>query len=235
MAIASRRERAYLTVEVNSELDKTWEPSQSKHSTSRSSSYTWKRPPEPHSRVTSATSCHRPMPLRRVFEGGDIAKFFGDMSKKLYFGHFSYADCARFGANGHYITILRSPLRRAFSQYSSWHNPKNLTPFWRKTLLKREIEAVEAVQRMSFQDFVMSDDIYVNGHIRNLMSKRLAHDSSWSDSSLGTAFEVLECKFYWFGVVEEFERSIELFRASFTGCDRLSSADRSSQRFRNVR
>ena len=65
----------------------------------------------------------------------------------------------------------------------------------------------------------MSDDIYVNGHIRNLMSKRLAHDSSWSDSSLGTAFEVLECKFHWFGVVEEFARSMELFRASFTGCD----------------
>ncbi len=149
--------------------------------------------------------------------GGEVTNFFGDCSKRLYSGHIAYSDCKKDRIQGYYLTFLRHPLDRCFSLYASWKNPKNLTSEWLQVLKPEEFYAIKTVQEMSFQEYALSEDPWVYGHIHNLMSRRLAVTGKNGMLKLERAYDILKKDFYWFGITEEFDKSIQLLNKLFFG------------------
>ncbi len=156
------------------------------------------------------------------YYGGPISDYIGNCNahgqyaKKLYYGHLAYRHCIAVCPDAYYITLLRHPLQRAISQYKSWKNPANLTDAWAKAITKPELDAVLAVQDMTFQEYVMSENPYITGHIENLMSARLAGRSREKELPImDTAAEALFSKFHYFGLVDEFANSMSLFSQAF--------------------
>jgi hypothetical protein len=157
---------------------------------------------------------------------GDNSKiappFMGDMTVtqderspyKLYWGHYDYYLLKETGRRFTYITFLRHPLARAISQWKSWSNPDNLTEDWIKVMQPYQIEAVRFSQTATLEDFIVAKNSYIEGHIRDVQTRYLS-DLPDRPGMLDSAKRNLETVFHYFGVVERFEDSIQLFRSEF--------------------
>ena len=111
-----------------------------------------------------------------------------------------------------YMTFLRDPVRRTASQYRSLHNKANFTDEWRATASGEEVEAIEWVQRASYDEFVRSDNPIILAHIRHVQTAYLS--SFWDfdhPAFLSSAIENLG-KMFFLGVQEFSEVSLALFR-----------------------
>jgi hypothetical protein len=161
--------------------------------------------------------------LRSHFVGRQAVAppFFGDYeqigvhdaSRELYWGHFPYAQFAQHRPDAWFITFLREPVQRVISQYRSLHNPANLNGGWDKVLPPHARRALEFAQRSTFEQFVMSEDPFILGHIQDLQTRFLSsHPDPQHPEFLSTAVENLEHQFLFFGTTESFAESIELFR-----------------------
>lgn len=148
--------------------------------------------------------------------------FMGDLSViglenkeyRLYWGHFNYSMLKQRGLDAYYLTFLREPLSRVISQYKSWHKPENLTDAWLASMQPHQIEAVRWTQTATLEEFVLSDNPYIVGHIRDVQTRFLS-DNPDSVYMLQSAKSNLLRKFYFFGVAERFDDSISLFRKMF--------------------
>jgi len=148
--------------------------------------------------------------------------FMGDMATtqdssspfKLYWGHYDYFLLKGTGRKFTYLTFLRHPLARAISQWKSWSTPSNLTDEWLKAMRPYQIEAVRFSQTATLEEFIMSENLYIEGHIRDVQTRYLA-DQPDIPGMLDSAKRNLENTFSYFGIVERFEESIQLFRSSF--------------------
>lgn len=157
---------------------------------------------------------------------GDPSKiappFMGDMATtrdfsspfRLYWGHYDYFLLKGTGRKFNYLTFLRHPLARAISQWKSWSIASNLTDEWLKAMQPYQIEAVRFSQTATLEEFIMSENPYIEGHIRDVQTRYLA-DQPDRPGMLESAKRNLENTFTYFGVVERFEESIQLFRSHF--------------------
>ncbi|ESX23314.1 sulfotransferase family 2 domain-containing protein [Mesorhizobium sp. LSJC264A00] len=157
---------------------------------------------------------------------GDQSKvappFMGDMavtrdgrsSYQLYWGHYDYFLLKETGRRFTFVTFLRHPLARAISQWKSWSNPNNLTEAWLNVMEPYQIEALRFAQNATLEEFIMSSNPYIEGHIRDVQTRYLA-DAPDRPGMLDSAKRNLEAVFRFCGIVERFEDSIRLFQASF--------------------
>ncbi|TGQ50725.1 hypothetical protein EN836_28025 [Mesorhizobium sp. M1C.F.Ca.ET.193.01.1.1] len=148
--------------------------------------------------------------------------FMGDMamtrdersSYQLYWGHYDYFLLKATGRKFTFVTFLRHPLARAISQWKSWSNPSNLTEAWLNVMEPYQVDALRFSQKATLEEFIMSPNLYIEGHIRDVQTRYLA-DAPDRPGMLDSAKRNLETVFRFFGIVERFEDSIRLFRANF--------------------
>ncbi|RJT40082.1 hypothetical protein D3227_11970 [Mesorhizobium waimense] len=146
---------------------------------------------------------------------GDMTVTKDDRSQyQLYWGHYDYFLLKATGRRFTFITFLRHPLARAISQWKSWSNPSNLTEAWLNVMEPYQIEALRFSQTATLEEFIMSPNLYIEGHIRDVQTRYLA-DAPDKPGMLDSAKRNLETVFRFFGIVERFEDSISLFRATF--------------------
>lgn len=152
--------------------------------------------------------------------------FMGDLSTigldnqnfLLYWGHLEYGIVKEIRREVYFLTFLREPLARVISQYKSWHKPENLTEEWLAVMQPDQIEAVKFTQSATLEEFIMSDNPYIIGHIRDVQTRFLS-DGTDSSGMLDQAIHNLCEKVYFFGITERFSDSIALFRNFFTQTD----------------
>ena len=152
-----------------------------------------------------------------------VEAFYGDYSiydsvenASLILGHTIYREmAARFPAAS-FVTWLRHPLKRVISQYKSWHNPNNLHEHWKSNSL-RDFEHIYFTQNASFEEFALSDNLRLLNNIVNVQTGVLSSLGSPHHRRriLESAKENLERNFRFFGIVEQFDASIELFQSEF--------------------
>lgn len=131
----------------------------------------------------------------------------------LYWGHYYLNGIRPLLPNGVYCTFLRDPVQRVLSHYRSWNSPENLDAAWLNSLPAEELESVRAAQTMSLEEFLETDNPYIRTQVSNFQTTMLSNHRSSSDPYfLSSAMENLRDQFYFLGIVEEFPRSIELFR-----------------------
>lgn len=136
---------------------------------------------------------------------------FSASEKSLFTGHFLYS-MVNTTRQMLYMTFLRDPIRRTASQYRSWHNGANFTDAWRATASREEVEAIQLVQRVSYDEFVRSDNPIILGHIKDVQTVYLS--SFWEfdhPAFLSSAIENL-AQIFFFGVQEFSDDSLALFR-----------------------
>lgn len=136
---------------------------------------------------------------------------FADPEKKLFTGHFLYS-MVNSARHMLYMTFLRHPISRTASQYRSWHNKANFTDAWRVTASREEVEAIQWVQSVSYDEFVRSDNPIIRGHIKDVQTVYLS--SFWEfdhPAFLSSAIENLAHMFF-LGVQEFSDDSLALFR-----------------------
>ncbi|TIU90500.1 MAG: sulfotransferase family protein [Mesorhizobium sp.] len=148
--------------------------------------------------------------------------FMGDMtvtqdeqnSYDLYWGHYDYFLLKATGRQFTFVTFLRHPLARAISQWKSWSNPGNLTDAWLAVMEPYQVEALRFSQKATLDEFIMSPNLYIEGHIRDVQTRYLA-DAPDKPGMLDSAKRNLRDVFRFFGIVERFDDSIRLFQANF--------------------
>jgi hypothetical protein len=170
--------------------------------------------------------------LSSNFEPEEIAPFLGGalpnfhherLQYKLYAGHYSVYQAESHFNECTWITFLRHPISRAVSQYLSWHNPINLTPYWAARIHPEELDAIRLAQRLSFEEFIKSDNPHILGSIRNFQTRVLCsiapHERSPNahcvERILQSAIRNLRNRFAFFGLVERFSESLHLFDLQF--------------------
>jgi hypothetical protein len=114
-----------------------------------------------------------------------------------------------------HMTFLRDPVKRAISQYRSWHNPKNFSDAWRSRLPPDGVAAIEFAQEATLDDFLLSENPHIVGNISNVHVQLLASVPPRHPSALESALENLERKFVFVGVTDRFQDSIAVLRATF--------------------
>jgi hypothetical protein len=136
---------------------------------------------------------------------------FSDPSKRFFSGHFRFM-AINTKRPIRAVTFLRDPLQRTASHYRSWHNKEFFSEAWRARANEDVVDAVEWVQRSSFEDFVRSDNPIIQGNIRDVQT---AYLSSFSDVQhpkyLPSALKNLKQKFFFVGLQEHSKTSIQLY------------------------
>ncbi len=149
------------------------------------------------------------------YTGGTVSDYIGEGSKKFYYGHLEYAQCRLANIDAYYITFLRDPLSRALSHFRSWKNPENLSEFWLSRMSQSQADAIRQTQEMTFEEFVLTENYMIYGHFNNLMARRIAANP-WGDPPyLWDAFDILSTEFTYFGIVDQFKQSTDLFEHCF--------------------
>ncbi len=148
-------------------------------------------------------------PFFGSFEGIGV----DDRACELYWGHFPYAQFVEHRPDALFITFLRDPVQRVVSQYRSLHNPANVGGGWEKVLPAAARSALEFAQRSNFEEFVLSDEPFIVGHLRDLQTRFLTSHLAYDHPEfLSSAMQNLEHKILFFGITECFANSISLFR-----------------------
>ncbi|HEX6983729.1 MAG TPA: hypothetical protein VF170_00060, partial [Planctomycetaceae bacterium] len=184
-------------------------------------------------------NCDAPEKAMKTFFG-DYSIYDGVRDVPLILGHVYFREMAvRFPAAS-FVTWLRHPLDRVVSQYKSWHDPKKLDRRWIENTPDRAALAhIEFTQRATFEEFALSEVPAVLNNITNVQTRMLSsYDARggplplpgrllerllprpWRSKRqasrlLASAKENLERRFTFFGTVERFGESIELFRRTF--------------------
>ena len=97
-----------------------------------------------------------------------------NQARELYWGHFPFAQfVCSIDPTPCSLHFLRDPVQRVISQYRSLHNPANLGGGWEKVLPTAARQALEFAQRSSFEDFVLSEDPFIVGHLQDLQTRFL--------------------------------------------------------------
>ena len=110
------------------------------------------------------------------------------------------------------LTFLRDPFQRTASHYRTWHRKENFSEAWRATASEQVTEAVEWVQRSSYEEFVRSDSPIVQSCIRDAQTNFLTSCPDQSHPEyLRSALRNLENKFFFVGLQEFSAESIQLF------------------------
>jgi hypothetical protein len=136
-----------------------------------------------------------------------------DRSRELFWGHFPYAQFAMHRPDAWFITFLRDPVQRVISQYRSLHNPSNVGGGWAAVLTPAARKALEFAQQASFEEFVMSEDPFIVGHLHDLQTRFLSSQSDPKHPEfLSSALANLQHRLLYFGTTEAFSESVELFR-----------------------
>lgn len=147
----------------------------------------------------------------------------------LYAGHFTYSDIAPIVPGAVHITFLRHPVARVISQYRNWNNPAHRPGYWNhlKEIDPSAARAIAISEASSLLDFVKSDDSYIQKHISNTQTL-YAHPASegqetlfrgpgvYSRSILADSLNSLFKRFSYFGLAEQFEKSMHLFAWDFS-------------------
>lgn len=143
---------------------------------------------------------------------GPEAPDWSDPSKRLFQGHFRFVavDSKR---PLRLVTFLRDPFERTASHYRSWHTVEFFSAHWRARASAEVVEAVEWVQRASYEEFVRSDNPIVQSCICDVQTSHLTScpDQSHPDY-LKSAIRNLEKTFLFVGLQEFSAESIRLFR-----------------------
>lgn len=150
---------------------------------------------------------------------GDLGAIkVGDPDIRVYWGHFLLRQIRPAVPQGYYLTFLRDPVKRAFSQYKSWHDPANLPPNdpWRSSMAPDHIEAVELAQRLSFEEFILAENPRFDGQLIDVQTAMLSDHEYRHPDFLKSAKQNLK-GFPFFGVVEQFDASLALLQSGIVG------------------
>ena len=174
-----------------------------------------------HINKTAGTSFTQYLRAHFPDESAVAPPFYGDMEslelddprRRLFWGHFTYAQFYDRCPQAWFITFLRDPVQRLISQYRSLHNPANLSGGWERVLPAHARAGLEFAQQASFEEFVMSEDPFIEGHLRDLQTRFLSsHSNREHPNYLSSAIRNLSECFLFFGITEAFQDSIQLFR-----------------------
>ncbi len=138
---------------------------------------------------------------------------------KVFWGHFYYREIRPLVPSGFYVTFLRDPIARAFSQYKSWHNPANLPPGdpWRERMTPEQIADIELAQKLSFDEFVLAGKPRFDDQLIGLQALMLSdypkESVSWKESAESAKVNLSQFDFV--GLVERFDDSLALLRKQF--------------------
>ena len=136
---------------------------------------------------------------------------FSAPSKRLFAGHFRFI-AINTKRPMRLLTFLRDPFQRTASHYRTWHQKENFSEAWRATASEQVTEAVEWVQRSSYEEFVRSDSPIVQSCIRDAQTNFLTSCPDQSHPEyLRSALRNLEKKFFFVGLQEFSAESIQLF------------------------
>ncbi|MER8697414.1 sulfotransferase family protein [Mesorhizobium opportunistum] len=152
------------------------------------------------------------------FLGDFSAIQISDPSKKLFWGHFRFDDMSRYLPNAKYLTFLRDPIARSYSQYKSWHDPRNFPQDdpWRKIMTPEQIDDVEFAQKVSFDEFVSGARPRFEMQLRDVQTVMLSHRPAGTSEFLLSAKHNLQGMFF-FGIVEDFDKSISQLQKKLFG------------------
>ncbi|BDD67254.1 hypothetical protein Sj15T_22750 [Sphingobium sp. TA15] len=106
--------------------------------------------------------------------------------------------------------MLRNPLDRVISQYKSFREIKNAADAALWVDNKNGKEALKIARTSSFDEFLLSDNQQIMGHIDNLQVQFLSKDGGRGYSSTKSAIEILENNFFFFGITEYYQNSLRL-------------------------
>ncbi len=151
------------------------------------------------------------------YYGGPVEDYFSRPTCRYFHGHFFFEDLKRSSFDGTVVTMVRSPIDRVFSHYSSLHDPSKLTDDWLRAADPDDIRVVRWIQDMTFDEFVRSDIPAIAARTDNLMSHRLSRNPQGHRPDLRSALNVLEREIFWFGIVEKFDQSIQLLQGCMDG------------------
>ena len=136
---------------------------------------------------------------------------FSAPSKRLFAGHFRFI-AINTKRPMRVVTFLRDPIQRTASHYRAWHHRENFDEAWRAAASEQVAEAVEWVQRSTYEEFVRSDNPIVQSCIRDAQTNFLTSGPDPSHPEyLRSALRNLEEKFFFVGLQEFSAESIQLF------------------------
>ncbi len=149
-----------------------------------------------------------------------------DRSRELYWGHFTFAQFIEHRPEAWFLTFLRDPTQRVISQYRSFHNPANSGGRWDQVLPEHAKRALEFARGASFEEFVLSDDPFILGHIQDLQTRFVSsHADGAHPEFLTSAKRNLEQRFLFVGTTDSFEDSIRLFRYQLSSDHEYRASD----------
>lgn len=152
------------------------------------------------------------------FLGDFNAIQISDPSKKLFWGHFRLVDIARYLPHALFLTFLRHPVLRSYSQYKSWHDPRNFPKDdpWRNVMTTEQIDDIEFAQKVSFEEFVSGRRARFETELRDVQTLMLSSHQPGTPQFLPSAKDNL-LSMAFFGIVEEFDLSIRLLQQHILG------------------
>jgi len=140
---------------------------------------------------------------------------------RLFRGHFSPRFIWKHFTPLIWTVFLRDPVKRVISQYENWNDQDRLRDYWKKLLKHHPVarEAVRIAQTSSLEDFLVADnknvrDVVCNYQTNHLTPRR-ARDPLWDEQVLADAKQNLLERFVFFGLAEEFEKSMDMFTFQF--------------------
>lgn len=158
-------------------------------------------------------NCGAPGRAKLGFDG-DPSVRAGVSDAPVIAGPVPFAKMAELFPEGRFVTLLRHPVERVISQYQAWRDPSELRPERVATMPPERFRMLCAVQKMTLEEFVFAGDEEIVRNIRNAMTGALSCEHPKSHRFLESAKENLIRRFWYFGLVEQFEVSMRLFRHS---------------------
>jgi Sulfotransferase family len=136
---------------------------------------------------------------------------FSAPSYRLFAGHFRFM-AINTKRPMRLVTFLRDPFQRTASHYRFWHHKEHFGEAWRTAASEQVAEAVEWVQRSSYEEFVHADNPVVQSCIRDVQTNFLTSEPDPSHPQyLRSSLRNLEEKFFFVGLQEFSAESIQLF------------------------
>jgi len=137
-------------------------------------------------------------------------------------GHHYLSEVYRESDQRYFVTFLRHPISRTFSQYRSLHNPQNYLPTWRSQWSAEQVAALEFCRIATFEEFLFSPAPTVVGHIVNVQTRMLSDyrtdvgellvSEALQRRVLQSAMENLVKKIDFFGIFEMISTSLILLK-----------------------
>ena len=133
--------------------------------------------------------------------------------RKLYRGHFHFAQWQHPASDAWLLCFLRDPVQRVVAQYHAHHHPTVAQLIGAGTSGEAR-RLLKFAQRASLEEYVRSDDPFLLSHLHDVQTRSLTSFASPDHPRfLTSALENLEQQFLFFGLAEFHETSLHLFRA----------------------